>query len=478
MEKDFDFLDNGYIGESVIERGYAIYDEWNKKNLKSKQVVRFVENATDLEYTGSTKKSYYEALSCLFALDMRINEKYNSFWRRVFLYFSWRREINALNRFKKILHIADGTDIRDAIVIAIEKLAEELEDERNEDGDDDTHGGKRNEKAEDEAATEENGIEDSPEEKNEAEKLADKEEKEKDSEQIEEEPIENAQQEEAKEDISEKKETAEIQQEEAEMTATDEKEALVQKKDGNLKAENNVSDYKSESITDKTDKTDKIDKKEEDKAYNDAVDSPPLYEKNVSDRTAEKNSFIDEMIIDNMVKGDKDAMGYTSVEVLKQNKEADRPQNTVVSQNEENKSTEKNAHLYDKTLANDKGETRQLGKTESTHQTENTSEIKTEQPKEEIQKNDSVQSNEKESKPIRETLKSDNLNVDLDNSIANALNEHMSLESKMALIRMQEDMFREHISITLEELGMDTSDVLRVSEPVEFQATETELNKK
>ena len=48
MEKDFDFLDNGYTGESVIERGYAIYDEWNQKKLKSKQVVRFVENATDL----------------------------------------------------------------------------------------------------------------------------------------------------------------------------------------------------------------------------------------------------------------------------------------------------------------------------------------------------------------------------------------------------------------------------------------------
>lgn len=475
MEKDFDFVNNGYKCESVIERGYTIYDEWNQKKLKSKQVVRFVENATDLEYTGSTKKSYYEALSCLFALDMRINEKYNSFWRRVFLYFSWRREINTLNRFKKILHIADGTDIRDAIVIAIEKLAEKLEDERNEDGDDDTHSGKRNEKAEEEAATEENGIEDSPEEKNEAEELADKEEKEKDSEQIEEEPIENAQQEEAKEDISEKEETAEIQQEEAEVTATDEKEALVQKKDGNLKAENNVSDYKSESITDKTDK---IDKKEEDKAYNDAVDSPPLYEKNVSDRTAEKNSFIDEMIIDNMVKGDKDAMGYTSVEGLKQNKEADLPQNTVVSQNEENKSTEKDAHLYDKTLANGKGETQQLGKTESTHQTEKTSEIKTEQPKEEIQKNYNVNSNKQESKPLSEMLKSDNLNVDLDNSIANALNDYMSLESKMALIRMQEDMFREHISITLEELGMDTSDVLRVSEPVEFQATETELNKK
>ena len=468
MEKDFDFLDNGYIVESVIERGYAIYDEWNQKKLKSKQVVRFVENATDLEYTGSTKKSYYEALSCLFALDMRINEKYNSFWRRVFLYFSWCREINTLNRFKKILHIADGTDIRDAIVIAIEKLAEELEDERNEDGDDDTHGGKRNEKAEEEAATEENGIEDSPEEKNGAEELADKEEKEKDSEQIEEEPIENAQQEEAKEDISEKKETAEIQQEEAEMTATDEKEALVQKKDGNLKAENNVSDYKSESITDKTDKTDKIDKKEEDKAYNDAVDSPPLYEKNVSDRTAEKNSFIDEMIIDNMVKGDKDAMGYTSVEVLKQNKEADRPQNTVVSQNEENKSTEKDAHLYDKTLANDKGETRQLDKTESTHQTEKTSEIKTEQPKEEIQKNDSVQSNEKESKPIRETLKVD-INVEHENDVANGLNKTMSIESKLAYIRMQEDMFREQISISNKELGIDVhADVLEITEPVQI----------
>ena len=453
MEKKCDFINNSYTGEIVLGRGYDIYDEWTGNAFSSRRVVRYVERAVSASKSKKTPSACVEALSCLFALELRITEKYDTFLKCLLSYFSWRRETKALKRHKNTLHITKSTDIRTAIEIELQRLRESLKYEKADDGDDDTHGGKRNGKAEDEAATEEKEIEETTEKTPEAEELDDKEEKEKDSEEKEETPIEEAAQEEA----AEKNETTEQQQMEDDITATDEKEELVQKKDKDLKEENNVSDDKSELSTNK---------KEGRKATNDAVDPPLIYEETASERTAEKISLIDEIIIDNMVKGNKNIIGYQRVDEAERNKETDTPQDTVESQNEKNKSTDKDAYLYDKMIATDKGEAQPTLNAESTKQPEKVSEAKTEQPKETIQNNDNVNSTKQELKPVSEVLQSDNLNADFDNNIANALNEHMSLESKMALIRMKEEQLREHMTITLEELGMnDTSDVLRVSEP-------------
>ena len=451
-------IDNAYLNQytdNAIKRGYEIYDQWIDQKHGSRKIVASAEGAVKLFKKRKTMAAFIEALAYIFAIDTHIKEKYNNILRCLFSYFSWRRETRALGALKTELNIPLGDmDIRNLIAVEIVKLAEKLENGWDEDGDDETHGGKRSGKAEEEVASEEKEAE-ATDENPEAGELADKEEKEKDSEEKEETPIEETLQEEAKEEIGEKKENAE-QQKEVEVTATDEKEELAQEKDENLKEENNVSDVESEPSTDK---------KEEAKAYNDAVDSPPLYEETVSERSAEKTSFIDEMIIDNMVKGDKSIIGYQRIDEAERLKEADIPQDTVASQKEENKSTDKDAYLYDKMIATDKGEAQQTLNVESTKQAEKVSETKTEQPKETIQNNDNVNSNKQEFKPLSEMLQSDNRNVDMDNNIADAINTHMSLESKMALIRMKEDQLREHMSITLEELGMnDTSDVLRVSE--------------
>jgi Fe2+ transport system protein B len=181
-------------------------------------------------------------------------------------------------------------DVRNLITVEIEKLAEKLETGWDEDGDDETHGGKRNGKGEEEAPSEEKEAEVS-EENQKAEELVDKVETKKDSEEKEELPIEEASQEEAKEETAEKNETAEPQQEEAEITVTEDNKEIAQRNDQEPKEENNVSDIESEPNTDK---------KEEAKAYNDAVDSPPLYEETGHDHSSEKTSFIDEMIMDNM----------------------------------------------------------------------------------------------------------------------------------------------------------------------------------
>ena len=454
-------FDNAYLNQytdNAIKRGYEIYDEWIDQKHGSRKMVALVYSAVNLFKRRKTMAAFIEALACIFAIDTHIKEKYNNILRCLFSYFSWRRETRALGALKTELNIPLGeTDIRNAITVMIEKLAEKLGDGWDEDGDDEAHGGKRNGKAEEEATAEEKEAE-AAEEKTEAEERVDKEEKEKRAEEKEEMPIEEASQEEVKEEITEKNETAEPQKEEAEMTVTDEKEERAQEKDDHPKEENNASDVESEPSTDK---------KEEAKAYNDAVDSPPLYEETESERSEEKPSFVDEMIMDTMVKGDKSVIGYQRIVEAERLKEADILKDTAASQNEKNKSTDKDAFLYDKMAATDKGEAQQTRNAESTKQAEKGSEAKTEQPKETIQKNDNVQANVEEFKPLNEMLQAD-LNESLENQVIKELGNTMSDESREAFARMQMDIAREKLSITYAELGIDEpAEIIGMQEPVQ-----------
>lgn len=466
--------DNAYLNQytdNAIKRGYEIYDEWIDRKHSSRKIVASAHGALKLFKKSKTMPAFIEVLAYIFAIDTRIKERYNNLLRCLLSYFSWRRETRALTALKTELNFPPSEmDIRDLIAVEIEKLAEKLADGWDEDGDDEAHGGKRNGKAEEEAAAEEKEAEETAEENPEAEELTDNEEEKETSEEKENEPIKEELLEKAQEEIGEEKEAAEPQQAEAEIEAADEKEAPLQEKNDNLKEANNVSDDVSEPS---------IDKKEEAKAYNDAVDSTPLYEDAIRDRSPKQTSLIDEIIMDNMVKGVEDILGNQRTNEVERKSGADIRQDTVASQNEKNKSTDKGDYLNDKRIVTDKVEAQQSRKAESAKQAEKVSETKVEQPKETVQNKDNVNSIKQEHKPLSETFRSNDLNANLDNDIADALNANMSLESKMAIIRMKEDQLREHMSITLEELGMDdTSDVLRVSEPVQVSPPRAIQNSK
>ena len=463
-------IDNAYLNQytdNVIKRGYEIYDDWIEKKHDSRKIAASAERAVKLFKNRKNMDAFIDALAYLFALDMRIKEKYNNILRCLFSYFSWRRETRALSFLKAALNIPFcDTDIRDLIAVEIEKVAEKLENGWDEDGDDETHGGKRNGKSEEEAvATEEKAQEQEHEEK--AEEITDAKES---SEEKTEDHSEQATSDEPIKNEASQQNPEEAISEEVEIVANDEKDQVQEENQSELKEESNVPDDKSEPSTDK---------KEEAKTYNDAVDSPPLYEENTRDQSDNKPSFIDEVIMDNMVKGKEDFIWHNPVDDVKQNKEADRPQDTVAHQNEESKESDKDAYLYDKMLATDKGEAQQTLNSESTKQAEKVSETKTEQPKETIQNNDNATSTKEELQPLSETRQPDPTNVAQENNIAKELNENMSLESKLAYIRMQEEQFREHVNITLEELGInDTPEIIRVSEPdVVNQPTVTQSRK-
>ena len=91
MNKKLDFKDNEkYSCDSVINQGYAIYDEWTAKKLSSRKIVDSVNDAVSAVEKRKTITARLIALSYLFALDTRVKERYNTILRCIIFYFSWK----------------------------------------------------------------------------------------------------------------------------------------------------------------------------------------------------------------------------------------------------------------------------------------------------------------------------------------------------------------------------------------------------
>ena len=67
-----------YTANGVIERGYQIYDEWKAKKYKSRKIVSSVSLAVSAMNAKNAIGARIEALSYLFALDLRIKERYKN----------------------------------------------------------------------------------------------------------------------------------------------------------------------------------------------------------------------------------------------------------------------------------------------------------------------------------------------------------------------------------------------------------------
>ena len=79
--KNIKTLNQQFDANAVIERGYAIYDEWSNHKLSSRKIVSYVERNVALVSSKKTNNAYIEALSTLFALEMRVKERYNSLFK-------------------------------------------------------------------------------------------------------------------------------------------------------------------------------------------------------------------------------------------------------------------------------------------------------------------------------------------------------------------------------------------------------------
>ena len=423
-------INDQYTADTVLSRGYTIYDEWNAKRSASRKIVACVELAAANAKQNKGIAASMEALACLFALDIRIKEKYKTILQCILSYFSWRRETRAFRLLKGAFYIPDSNeDIRAAIEIELQRLREKLEKADADDEDDTVRGGKRNGKSEEDlAAAEEKAQDQATNEKNEdASEIEEK--KESAEEKIEENP-DPIQKEEQIEEIKAEQNAEEAPSEDAQISVQEDKEQAKEVQE--IKEENNSSVEKSESSTDKSKET---------KTYNDVIDSPPLYEQSLDDESwRDTKSFVDEVIIDNIIKGKEDAARQNPLEEAKQVRDVNRAENAITQNREENKSTDKNAYLYDKMVTSDKGAAK-IAEMKSTQigasaQSSNTAE--------------KVQGAE----DLRVPLQVD-ITLDQENEMRREISSSLSAEAIQAIYESQASAMREQLTIASAELGMD-----------------------
>ena len=428
-----DLKQSEYTADDVIKRAYAIYDEWTTKKSASRKIVSYVEVAVSYVKQNKETTAVLDALACLFALDKRIKEKYSNIIRCLILYFSWRRETHALKHLKNTFNISDSIDdIRTAIEVELQRIREKIKEESDE-GDDEAHGGKRNGKtnieelAQREKGEENPGVEASEESSSKEDKKEDVEEK---TEKAAKETTVND-----SEKNDEQKENTESPETKNEDKIRDEKALHKNEGDTQLKEE---KDGKLEKSAPRTDKA------QDSKAYNDAIDSTPIHEKSSSEKSSENKSFIDDVIIDNMVKGKEDIVGHNPLEEAKQVRDVNRTEDYVMQNRDENKSTDKNAYLYDKMVMSDKGGAHPAAKIAETKSTQVGASAQS--SKETVKVSDV--------KDLRVPLQVD-ITIDQENDMRRDISDNMSEEAIKAIYEQQASAMREQLNIASAELGMD-----------------------
>ena len=436
-----------YMANSVIERGYGIYDEWNNRKYNSRKIVNCVRFAVASMYAERTHSTRMQALSYLFALDMRVKERYSDVIRCIFSYFAWRRETALLKWLKGQFNTSQTNDVRDVIEIELKNIREKIDLNKVDDTDKKAQGGKsvgitsddyavnsgeqQYEMNADETAQ---GRFEADERAEDAEAIV--------NELIDEQVAENV------EKQTEHQKTVEKSEKTTQSLSTDEKENNGQEPIYENKTENNGVENESKPITDKI---------KENKTYNDATDIPPIYEEQKQVEKSYENSFIDEVIMDNIIKGKADVIGHNPMADVKQNATEDKVHEIEISKPENNKN-DKDSYLYDKMIANIKGDSLRGAVNTLSGKTENTS----------------GNSTNAESKPEenRVQIKVD-ASLDAENAFRKSINDKFT--DKMILIHksLMENALREELIIASAELGIDDP-VKIMGETIVSDANKTE----
>ena len=446
-----------YTSNGVIERGYTIYDEWKKNKYKSRQIVNCVQTAVASTNAKMTSTSHIEALSHLFALDLRIKERYGNIFKCIILYFSWRRETGALKTLKGMLKLPEGKDIRDIIEVELERLRQNIAGDKTEGTDKKNRGGKVNEFSGTEAeAAVENGdqISETAEEKMPEESL----EKEETAEQKEtsenigaEKPIEDQTGESQAETAEERtREQAHFDAEAKSQTKSDSSvfDKIKSEKNYEETIANNGFENKNEPITDK---------KAENVGNNNPIDISPFFEEGRGDNASSSISFIDEVMMDNMIKGENDVIGHNPLESAgKESAERSQPSDALgVSEKNEGG---KDAHLYDKIVLKFKGESSQ---NESSTSQNDQNAVKEEPNEPGAVKDESNAPQEKtqvvinnKSDEARTQIKVDE-NISEENKFRRSVNDKFTVQMINIHKSLMEDAFREEFIIPSEKMGSE-----------------------
>ena len=255
--------------QTVLEKGNAIYASWGKHGTTSKQIVA---KANDYAFDKRLKTDEvfrFHTLAFAYALGMRLEKRYSTFWCKLFRLFAFLREREALKILKRVLGFSSNTDLQEMIDAESEKLFDRLSNRTDKDS---KSGGKRAGKGELSVEEElENFLEECTEEEKEVDKAADKDED--------------------KELSSDKTETAEKKGEEASKETEDkdrEKISVEESKDPSKEGEEKKEDGKQI-------KTEEREKTETTEKEGDSFDSPK--EEKAEEKSAANTSILAEKMI-------------------------------------------------------------------------------------------------------------------------------------------------------------------------------------
>ena len=512
MNKKIDFKDNEkYSCDSVINQGYAIYDEWTAKKLSSRKIVNSVNDAVSAVEKKNTITARLIVLSYLFALDTRVKERYNTILRCIIFYFSWKREIKTLKMLNVMLNLVNTNDLRDAIELELQRLRDEVDYEASDDGDDDVRGGKRNGKVTDEVVSnnqrqQNNAKNEKNGEISEGENTDEYSEEEIDN--IDEQNITDEQ----LEKVDPKKEDMPAVREEKEVAVTNDTDKSEQTAIDQLKEENNGLVERSEQNIDN--RTTDINNYIEPVAQ--------IFDFEESERHAESTDVIDEIIVENNSVENKKDVNPNSLNNSIIDDRAQENQNAEVEQNQEDNTPEKNDYLYDNILNNSKdtdakpidelsqiktdtaklqskeqlktqakeqlkGQSKEQSKEQlKTHLREKTNEHSKEQLRERL---NNKSKNQSQSKTTTQSIKNDfkklrvPIKIDLGNAKGNearqSVNQNISKEPIETVKTSQINENREQLNIASNELGIDSKNkIIEKNEPLEIKQSKVELNKK
>ena len=295
MEKEIDIMhEEKYADNCITLRAQDICNEWKHNNYASRRVVDSVKSAVAAKSKNGTKTARLEALSYLFALELRIKEKYNGVLRSLFSYYSWKSEIEALELMRKELRIPEGKSLSAVIEAELRKILENEEDDEEDEG---THGGRSNGMAEEEAAAENN---DRAQDGESAEKSAEV--KESAEEKAEEADAKSRTEEKAVEKSAEKETSKEENKEaarEGKATGENPREKKAEVKQEDRREEKAASEAKNEQAERGASTANENNTYNN---YNNSVDVAVTSAGSAVGNKEETRDFIDEIIIDNIAK--------------------------------------------------------------------------------------------------------------------------------------------------------------------------------
>ena len=494
MGKDLSIKQKKIKDDAAIERGRAMYEEWEAKKLPSRKIVSYAEAALWSMKRTKTWEKRINAIVYLFALDMRIRERYKSIKSLILFFFSRRREMRVFRRLLDALGMSVGKKgLRSAIEIELERIREKIK--KMEADDDDTKGGKRTQKSDEKSEereigeqadtaekSEENVAEEKSEELSEGEEARETEDKKAEADASESEAGETVAEENGENKVSEKLEENSLEaslKEDTEISANEEI---------GTKEENNGDVEKTKSGTDKNNDI---------SAYNDAFDPTELFGSNEkSESEPDKLSFIDELMMDDIARGkysfhsdgksdghDKDTLSN-----------AEARENT----GEDQVKNEKDRYLYDKSAL--KENSPETDKTVTAENQPQTNQQETNQTQTTQAEPTQIQTNQAQTSPSQTSQPQTNqslgtnaqgfedakaqLEVDMaaqaeENKARGSIGENMPEEELQQFYDMQASVMREQLKILSDEVGMEAPvEIIGLADEVPQKSIGAELNRK